>query len=557
MSHTGLTPLFTGKTVQSISLILTNPPPPSGQRVTLVVAPLSLMSQWHDEIKAKTAPGSLKVLVHHGPKRAKDLKKFSGVDVILTSYSTLQQECPASKKKSRKDADETDLLAPSKAAGPLLQMRYHRVILDEAHNIKNKDTATAKACFELSAEYRWCLTGTPIQNSVEDLYSLLKFLKFKPHDDHTFFKTHITMWLNRGKGITAIKRLQVIMKAILLRRTKASVDLKLPPKTINHVLCDFSEVERKLYNEHEATAKAKVSELVDQAGDDGKVNTISALNILLRLRQICNHAKLIGATDLDSVEGENGGDETDEMEELAAQLGSMSVTSKCSYCLDPLGHGEVGRCRRCITVLGEETSSRTGALDSPRNSAKANMTIEILNRIRQDRPHAKTIVFSQFVKMIDLLEAPLEANGIEFLRYEGKMNEKARAEVLQKFRTMGRYRVLLASLKCASLGLNLTVATNVILFDPWWNPAVENQAMDRVHRLGQTSPVSVYKITVRDTVEDRILELQARKAALADGALGEGVFNNRNKSKLTLEEIAYIFSGEDEGGTSGKAKRRM
>ncbi|KAJ3338880.1 hypothetical protein HDU93_008933 [Gonapodya sp. JEL0774] len=528
-----------GKTVQSIALILTNRPPLSGPRATLVVAPVSLISQWKDEIKSKTLLGALRVMIHHGPGRTKDVRKFSGMDVILT------QECPSA-RKSKKSAD---VKKPEKPPGPLLLMRYYRVILDEAHNIKNKDTATAKACFELEAEHRWCLTGTPIQNSVDDFYSLLKFLQFKPYDEHAYFKHYITYWLTKGKGVTAIKRLQVIIKAIVMRRTKAVIDLKLPKKTIHHVLCDFTPVERALYNEHEATAKAKVTEMVEEAGLDKNVNTISALNILLKLRQICNHMKLIGATDLDTIERENE-DDTDEMDDLAAALNNMSVGTKCKFCFDP-----------SVLVKSNGSNNKEDARETtPRSSAKVNKVIEIINDIRRANPRAKTIVFSQFVKMIDLLEDPLRANGTNFLRYQGSMNEKNRSEVLNKFKTDSRCTVLLASLKCASLGLNLTVASNVILFDPWWNPAVENQAMDRSHRLGQTKPVNVYKITIRDTVEDRILEMQARKAALADGALGEGEYNNKSKAKLTLEEIAYIFSVDgvmDDDPSRGKGKRKI
>jgi SNF2 family DNA or RNA helicase len=190
-------------------------------------------------------------------------------------------------------------------------------------------------------------------------------------------------------------------------------------------------------------------------------------------------------------------------------------------------------------VEAEEAAEPKPAFDS---SQKIDTMLEILLKTREDsRGSDKTIIFSQFTTMLDVMERPLQVNGFKFGRYDGGMTLAERTRVIEQFHNDPAMEVLIVSTKCGSLGLNLTVANRVILMDVWWNPALENQAIDRVHRIGQTKNVEVHRLFINDTVEDRILELQRKKQQITDGALGEG--GAEKLGRLDLQDMLYLFRG--------------
>jgi SNF2 family DNA or RNA helicase len=753
-----------GKTLQSISLIVSNPMPgPEDEgwkphfdhvkKATLVVAPLALIRQWEAEIKEKVDKShELRVCVHHGPQRTKDPKVLAKYDVVITTYQILVSE------HGNSNPDPTK--APQAGC---FGIHWFRVILDEAHSIKNRNAKATKACCALRSEYRWCLTGTPMQNNLDELQSLVHFLRIPPYDELSEWRANIDGPMKCGKGHIAIRRLHTLLRCFMKRRTKdilkeegalvaggkkaleaaaakakeegreeADVPkpaFKVTQRKVVTVETHFSEAEREFYDKLEERADKSLEKMMK-----GKVNYANALVLLLRLRQACNHPRL-SETKIDKDSEALAVDTVpqpkvsaaDDLDDLADAFGGMGIqTKQCEMCLNDLSKKEVAdglvRCTECIESLqkvnsdspqkkpkkkkrvsvveeeikiekmakrkprgrkiitdsddeeegadgswlvpedergslrlgkagGEEDEDAEGGgediasedsdhpsedddesqLDSfivkdedvsqqpedpdsddgtfvsvsrlrsqvvsepaadseatssdeedepisesellsasdsddddlpirrhghrgstkpPKapsqssNSIMASAKIrELLSILRKETPSHKFIVFSQFTSMLDLIEPFLRSQpGLKAVRYDGKMPNDAREAALRALRTDPHTRVLLCSLKCGSLGLNLTAATRVIIVEPFWNPFVEEQAIDRVHRLTQTVDVVVYKLTVADTVEARILELQEKKRRLAEATIEGGV--NKGKKgglKLGLQEILELF----------------
>lgn len=380
-----------GKTIQSIALILTNPKPsfstvqeqeknnkskrklpPGLDKGTLVVAPLALIHQWEAEIKSKVEDShQLRVCVHHGPGRAKRYDDLQKYDVVITTYDTLSSEHGQSNMET----------------GPKVGcfgLHWYRIILDEAHKIKNRTTKVSKAACVLNAEYRWCLTGTPMQNNLDELQSLIKFLRIKPYDDLPTWKDQITRPMNNGRGGLALRRLQVVLKVFMKRRTKdilkqegalktgsssstnkdGTNTFSMPNKDVQSLVAKFTPEERSFYKRLESRADRSLAQMMSGQ----KMNYASALVILLRLRQACNHPKLIkseAAKDEDlllpgsQTPRKGKAAEEGDIDILASVLGGLSVATKsCDVCQLELTRDEVLsgaiRCSECEADLNDE-----------------------------------------------------------------------------------------------------------------------------------------------------------------------------------------------------------
>lgn len=414
-----------GKTLQTICAL-----PPAPAR-TLVVCPKSVVYNWQEEI-ARFRPG-LSVAVYHGPKRALDPKAA----VTLTTYAVL-----------RLDADK------------LAAEAWDTLVLDEAQAIKNEASQTARAAFALRSAFRLALSGTPVENRLEELWSVMNFANPGLLGGRTSFQDRYASPIAAGDA-EAAKRLRAKIRPVVLRRMKRDVLPELPPRTDAVLHIELEEEERVVYDAvRAATRKELAAKLAEGAG------VLAALEALLRLRQAACHPALVP--------------------------GQKAETSS--------------KIERLVAALEE------AAADGH-----------------------KALVFSQWTSLLDLVEPHLEASGVRFTRLDG--STKDRGGVVATFQDPSGPPVLLASLKAGGTGLNLTAADHVFLLDPWWNPAAEDQAADRAHRLGQERPVVVYRMVARDTVEERILSLQERKRALADVALGEA----GGAAAITREELLALL----------------
>ena len=587
----------------------------SAPATTLVVAPMSLLAQWASEAEKASKNGSLKILMYYGTEKNVDLKTLccavnasSAPNVIITSYGVVLSEfnTVASSYSGNKGA-----------SGGLFSLEYFRIILDEAHMIKNRQSKTAKACYELSAIHRWVLTGTPIVNRLEDLFSLVRFLRVEPWSNFSFWKTFITAPFEKGDFVRALDVVQTVLEPLVLRRTK---DMKtpdgealvpLPPRTIEIERIELSDPEREVYNHIYARAKRTFAANIEAGTVMKSYTTIFAQ--ILRLRQSCCHPILTRSKAIVSEE-ESAAAESDiangladdmdlgallerfqaeEGEQDASKFGAhvlkqiqdeadiecpicfeepmdeQAVTgcwhSACKKCLlnyieEQIKKGELPTCFNCRKPInardvfevirhdddeGEDAGSRLiNAIDldadegedelyrstqqsednkknkpirislrriNQLSSAKINTLLAQLKKLKRVEPATKCVVFSQFTSFLDLLEPALQTANIAFLRFDGSMSQKDRAKTLTAFATRTKFTVLLLSLRAGGVGLNLTCAKRVYMMDPWWSFAVEAQAIDRVHRMGQSEEVNVTRFVVRESIEEKMLRVQERK----------------------------------------------
>ncbi|KAK6929810.1 Helicase, C-terminal [Dillenia turbinata] len=533
---------------------------------TLIVCPMALLGQWKDELETHSRPESISVSVHYGA-RTNDPRVLSEHDVVLTTYGVLTS--------AYKNDGEDSIFH---------RVDWYRVVLDEAHTIKSWRSQGAQAAFTLSAHCRWCLTGTPIQNNLEDLYSLLCFLHVEPWRNWAWWHRLIQRPYESGDQ-RGLRLIRAILQPLMLRRTKETKDkegrpiLVLPPTDIRIIECEQSEAERDFYDALFKRSKVQFDQFVAQ----GKVlhNYASILELLLRLRQCCNHPFLVMSRsdkqnyldvnklakrflEIDSTSQNSSTPSRAYVEEVVDGI-RRDENAECPICLEsaddpiltPCAHRmcrecllsswrttTTGFCPICRKLLNKNElitcpSENRFNIDIKKNwkeSSKVSKLLACLEGIRHSGSGEKSIVFSQWTSFLDLLEIPLSGRGFNFLRFDGKLVQKQRERVLMEFTHSSDKTVLLMSLKAGGVGLNLTAASNVFLMDPWWNPAVEEQAIMRIHRIGQKRTVCVRRFIVKDTVEERLQQVQARKQGMIAGAL-----TDEEVRSARIEELKMLF----------------
>jgi superfamily II DNA or RNA helicase len=435
-----------GKTAQTIAHIAIEHDAGRLQQPALIVVPTSLVPNWTAEL-AKFAP-HLQVVVLHGLDRHQRRGQLAGVHVVITTYMVLARDIEAMKDQA-----------------------WHMVVLDEAQAIKSPDAKATRAVCQLQAGQRLCLSGTPIENNLDELWSQFAFLMpglLGARRDFTKrFRTPI-----EKKG-SDVRRLQLIrrIKPFILRRTKSEVATELPAKHTILRRITLAPEQRELYETIRLTLHDKVREQI--AARSLAQSRIVVLDALLKLRQACCDPRLVKLPSARLIETSS------KLDELLEMLGEMVPEGR------------------------------------------------------------RILVFSQFTSMLDLIAPRLTAAGIPFVQLRGDTRD--RAAPVEAFQA-GDVPVFLISLRAGGRGLNLTAADTVVHYDPWWNPAVEDQASDRAHRIGQTRSVFVFKLVAADTVEERILELQQKKAALANIA-----FTDESEiGLLGFDDIDYLFQGDME-----------
>lgn len=673
-----------GKTLQTISLILSNQKPEKDsenwkpqyekmEKTTLVVAPLALIRQWESEIKDKVEKtAGLSVLVHHGPQRTKNFTDLTKYNVVITTYQILVSDHGSSSEGE--DGKKTGCFGPN----------WWRIVLDEAHTIKNRNAKTTKACYALRSEYRWCLTGTPMQNNLDELQSLIRFLRIKPYDELRQWRDHIDQPLKNGKGHVAISRLHSVLQCFMKRRTKeilkeegalkpggkpaegeeddddAGPGFKHTERKVVTVAAELSAAERHFYDRLEDRTGESMKRMMAE-----KLTYLNAFTLLLRLRQACNHPKLVegkiekdkDAMTTDSSQSQSQKSQDTDMDAMADLFSGMGIeTKKCDVCSMDLpkddavkGYSTCSDCKEDMVQFkefengqkkkkkskkskskskkhhtkkskqpatasqttrrprnrnaiidsddeedeegswivsgdergplklgkagGEEDENAAGPTEWLRSDSEESededdsnlssfvvnddndqkpaqnmddsllsidaLTKQLESQTLEDKPSAvsqasateesddddetsddessssvsgideselysdndevrpapgssqivasakirelsrilhaeahehKFIVFSQFTSMLDLIEPFIRKDGFRFTRYDGSMRNDEREESLRRLREDKNCRVLLCSLKCGSLGLNLTAATRVVIIEPFWNP---------------------------------------------------------------------------------------
>ncbi len=412
----------TEKTIQNTELIA-NSLNQNFIRTSLIIVPNSLVFNWQNEAKKFTS--NLKILIYTGTQRIKNTQYFNNYDLIITTYGT-----------ARVDIDI------------LKQHQFNYIILDESQSIKNAGSQSSKAVRLLRSNYKLVLTGTPIENGVQELWSQLSFVNPGLLGNLNSFNERFVTPIEKGKDEFKMQQLKAIIKPFVLRRTKDQVAKDLPEKTEQIIYCQMTDEQAEAYETTKSYYRNEILKSVSEIGVSRSHFTL--LKGLTRLRQIANHP----------------------------------ILANKDY---EFGSGKF-----------DEVIARA-------NTAKA-------------EGH-KVLMFSQFVKQLDIYRNNFDLNKHSYSYLDGSMTNIERQNAVANFQTKENLPFFLISLKAGGLGLNLTNADYVFLIDPWWNPAIERQAVDRTHRIGQTKSVFIYKFITKDTVEEKIIALQNKKKLLADNII--------------------------------------
>ncbi|KAJ5372102.1 Zinc finger RING-type [Penicillium concentricum] len=577
-----------GKTIQAVSLIMSDFPQPDP---TLVLVPPVALMQWVSEIKEYT-DGKLKVLVYHNSDAkikklpSAEIRKY---DVIMISYASLESIY----RKQEKGFTRGETIV--KADSVIHAIHYHRLILDEAHSIKSRTTGVAKACFALEANYKWCLSGTPVQNRIGEFFSLLRFLQVKPFAcyfckqcdceqlqwtstkegrctecSHTGFM-HISIFnkeiLNpiiEGKTQQQRKdgldKLRLITDHIMLRRMKQqhTKSMELPPKRITLHNEFFGEIEQDFSRSIMTNSTRKFDTYVSEGVMLN--NYANIFGLIMQMRQVANHPDLILKKKVQAGFNIAVCSVCDEPAEDAIR--SQCHHEFCRQCAkdyiqsfqDDSKHVDCPRCHIALSIdleqptltEYEESVKKNSiinriSMESWTSSTKIEMLLYELFKERSKSHTPKSIIFSQFTSMLQLVEWRLRHAGFNTVMLDGSMTPAQRQKSIEHFMTKPEVEVFLVSLKAGGVALNLTEASRVFIIDPWWNPAAEWQSADRSHRIGQQRPCVVTRLCIEDSVESRIIQLQEKKANLIRGTLNKD--QAAALEKLTPEDMQFLFRG--------------
>lgn len=431
-----------GKTIQTLAMLQKIKEEDEEQltkSTSLIIMPTSLIYNWLNEAKKFTP--KLKIHAHTGSSRNKDISQFAKYDIIITTYGI-----------TRVDIDL------------LKDYYFNYIILDESQNIKNPSSKSFKAVKALKSRHKLILSGTPVENSVSDLWTQLTFLNPGLLGTQTFFNEEYVQAIEKRKDEEKARKLQAIIKPFVLRRTKEQVASELPAKTEQVIYCDMSEDQAAYY---EKTKSAYRNDLLSSM-DDGTYakKQVQLLQGLTALRQLANHP----------------------------------------------------------VMIDEDYTSDSGKFEN---------VIHTLDNVLKGGH--KVLIFSQFVKHLNIFKQYFEKEEIPFSYLDGAT--KNRGQIVAEFQENTELKVFLISIKAGGVGLNLTQADYVFILDPWWNPAVEQQAIDRTHRIGQEKKVFIYKFIAKDTVEEKILALQNRKKRLASSLITTEESFFKSLSKDDIKEI--------------------
>ncbi len=432
-----------GKTLQTIAFLLHKIEADADAK-HLVVAPASLLYNWQEEFK-KFAP-QVNTLVFHGAGRQDEDINKPEHQIIITSYGTLRQDIVLLQKTT-----------------------WNTAVIDESHNIKNPAALITKAVWQLTAQTRMALSGTPVMNGTEDLFSQMHFLLPGLLGSSEFFKREYALPIKLKNDAEKAAALQKLIKPFVLRRTKEQAAPDLPEKTESVIWCEMDTGQRMAYESIKENVRSSILLDIDKNGlNKGKLSVLAGLT---KLRQVCNSCELVKDEDI---------------------FDSSSVKTKV-----------------------------------------------LIDELKTIIPQHRALVFSQFTSMLDLLERDLEKENIKTIRLDGQTHVSKRQDLVAAFQSEeSEAAVFLISLKAGNAGLTLTRADYVFLFDPWWNTAVENQAIDRTHRIGQQQPVFAYRMICKDSIEEKIIRMSAGKKKIAEDLITP---EDGFVKSLSLDDIKYLL----------------
>ncbi|RLV93606.1 DNA repair protein RAD5 [Spathaspora sp. JA1] len=615
-----------GKTISALALINSVPcdsdpeesAKPYASKTTLIVVPMSLLSQWKQEFEKCNNNSNNFCKLYYGDEIVSELvsslcSSSKTPTVLITTYGTVLNEFT---RIARSRSNEGELPPIG-----LYSVKFFRIIIDEGHNIRNRNTKTAKSLYELQSSRKWILTGTPIVNRLDDLYSFTKFLQLEPWSNFSYWKTFVTLPFEQRKISQTLDVIKSILEPIFLRRTKAMKGrdgnplVELPSKEVTIEEIKFNDEEEKLYEYFKARAFNSFKEGL-KSGQLMRQYT-QILTHILRLRQVCCHVDLIGGAhemddeiiDLESDEEikkflksikerqqQSKFDNDHEVKKIMYSLypkvdletsecsictqtpipfGELTITpcghsycltclldhldfpgstSKCPTCRDPISKYKLFRLRNQKTTANEirfykKSDSENSypfqlfLYDPNRTSSKIQALIKHLNDIKSQTPNSKVIVFSQFSSYLDIIETELKVQQDEefvIYKFDGRLNLRERQILLDNFNeelTNGKVAILLLSLKAGGVGLNLTTASRAFMMDPWWSPSIEDQAIDRIHRIGQNETVKVVRFIMENSIETKMLKIQERKKQIGEVVAVE----EEERRKRRIEEIQILF----------------
>ena len=592
-------------------------------QATLIICPTSVLSNWTEQIAAHVRKGKLSYCVYHGPSRIQDVQQLAKYDVVFTTYGTVASEW-------------SDALKKKKA---LASLHWFRIVLDEAHTVRNSTTRSAKGACALNAQRRWAVTGTPVQNRLEDLGALIRFLRIKPFDEASSWAQYIIAPFKLGDEMV-IPNLRLLVDSITLRRGKENIGLK-GRKEAHHKL-KFTPEEQSLYTAFASRSNMQLKGMMRESNVLRGKTYAHVLKSLLRLRMISNHGReMLNEDDLKDLEGMDAsnaielGDEP-ELEAVSTKKfispntayellkmqadNDMDFCSKCTrniaskqgsqnnendedsssdededgdilgyltpcyhlYCKDckdklvettvppQLRPDNYHECQVCDSYVRFEffelsrsemqsyvedhepgvKKLRRATWDPETYSGPSSKVKALLEELEKSRnetaalppgePPIRSVVFTEWTSYLDLLEYALEKAGHTFVRLDGSMNVKQRAQVLIDFKTDPAITVLLVSIRAGGQGLNFTAANKVYMMEPQYNPGVEQQAIDRVHRLGQEREVEIVHFIMQGSVEEALLKLQEKKTKLASLSMDKKKTKSE-EAKKRIEELRELF----------------
>ncbi|KAE9109010.1 ATP-dependent helicase [Phytophthora fragariae] len=588
-------------------------------------------------------PDAKKTALQDKQQRKKPKKKAAGESSDEEDDDDLKKPVQkprgrATPRSKKKDVDEKKpTLQKAKGKSPLHQIHWTRIVLDEAHYIKDRNCNTARSVFELKSTYKWCLSGTPLQNRIGELFSLVRFIQVKKYayyhcnvcdcqmldynfpdkkcaqcthsaiQHYSYFNKKVVIPIQAygyvAEGKLAIQRLQNdVLQHILLRRTKEgrADDISLPPKLVRIRKDRLDERENDFYEAIYTQSQAQFNTYVSS----GTLlnNYAHIFDLLIRLRQAVDHpylviysksnpalqlpssaAPLVEEQPFDTNAGSSPEDER--LCTICHEYLEDGVTAKCEheFCrecvkefIESLPAGGEATCPTCskpLTVdlsppaetnmgnIGNEAANasscrspkavslssfhrnsilhRISDINAFQSSTKIEALMQELELMRVRDPSGKAIIFSQFVNMLDIIQHRLQLGGVKCVKLSGNMSMAVRDRTIKAFRDDPTVTAFLISLKAGGVALNLTVASHIFLMDPWWNPAAENQAIDRTHRLGQFKPIQATRFIIAGTVEERILKLQEKKQLIFEGTVGANV---SAICRLTEEDLRFLFA---------------